>query len=369
MKIPFSSVGYPVSNPLQACISHIPHKKKGYLRYKPATKAGRSRLTWQTQVALSEGLTAPERKGSGLACVGGRSHFSSKVYFFFLNTFTHFQANETNQLATGGLDQITHFLVRVLNERLLNQAVLSQEFLDAATHHFLNDLGRLAFHVRLGTDDLFLFFQLIGRHFFRRAYARVNRGNVHGDVTGQLAVTGGQSDNRGNLVVAVNVATHNLSFYLHHTTYRDVLTDFLNQRFALAFQIASHQGRNIGFTFLERGVQHFVGEIQEVIIASNKVSLGVYFQNVRYGVVVRHFHQRNAFSGGTAGFLGSLQTGRLTQLLDRSFNTAASFYQSLLALHHAKAGTLTQFLDHCSGNCSHVQSSCLIRIQGRGMPG
>src|SRR5690554_7472597 len=63
-------------------------------------------------------------------------------------------------------------------------------------------------------------------------------------------------------------------------------------------------------------------------IASNKVSLGVYFQNVRYGVVVRHFHQRNAFSGGTAGFLGSLQTGRLTQLLDRRSEEHTSELQS-----------------------------------------
>src|SRR5690606_41118772 len=101
--------------------------------------------------------------------------------------------------------------------------------------------------VRLSLDDLFLFFQLFGRHFVRLANAWSYSSNVHGDVTGQLFSARGQSNNGRNLVVAVNVATHNRRFYLNDATYGNVLANLLNQRFTLAFQFASHQCGNVCF--------------------------------------------------------------------------------------------------------------------------
>src|SRR5690606_30459638 len=213
------------------------------------------------------------------------------------------------------------------------------------------------FHIRLGLDDFLFFFQLFGRHIFRLADARVYRSDVHGNIAGNFSVAGSQGNYGSDLAVAVDIATNNRTLNLDHTTNRDVLADLLNQRFALGFQIAFHQLGNVGLAFFEGNVQNVVGEVHEVVVAGNEVSFGVHFQNESNGVVVRHLDQGNTFSGGTAGFLGSLQTGRLAQLLDCSFDTAVSLNQSLLALHHAKAGTLTQLFDHCSGNCSHVQSS------------
>ena len=114
---------------------------------------------------------------------------------------------------------------------------------------------------------------------------------MHGDVTGNFRITGSQGDNRSDLVVAVNVSTNNRAFNLDDTTNSNVLADFLNQRFTLGFQIAFHQLGYVGFAIFKRNVQHVVGKVQEVVIASNKVGLGVHFQNKGNGVVVRDLDQ------------------------------------------------------------------------------
>ena len=73
--------------------------EKGYLRYKPATKAGMLRLTWQTFQCLNRSLgTCSE--DSGLAGSGCSSNLSRKVYFFLFNALAHFNTHEADQLGT-----------------------------------------------------------------------------------------------------------------------------------------------------------------------------------------------------------------------------------------------------------------------------
>src|SRR5690606_39916661 len=119
-----------------------------------------------------------------------------------------------------------------------------------------------------------------------------------------------QSYKRSYLVVAVHVTTYYRAFNLDDATNGDVFTDLLNQRFTLGFQIAFHQLGNVSFALLESNVQNVVGKVHEVVVTSNEVSLGVHFQNVGNGVVVRHFYRRHAFSSGTASLLGGLQAAR-----------------------------------------------------------
>ena len=230
-------------------------------------------------------------EGSGFARAGCSSNLSSEVHFFLLNAFANFETHEADKITTAGFNQLTNGLIRILDERLLNQAVLGKELLDPATHHLLDDFGRLAFHIWLGLDDRFFFFQLFFRHVLRLANARINRSNVHGNIASCFSIAGAQRDNRCDLVVAVDVAANNRAFNTNNATNGNVLTDLLNQSFTLGFKFAFHQRLNVSHALAERNVQQLVGKVHEVVVTSNKVSLGVHFQNVGNGIVVRHTDQ------------------------------------------------------------------------------
>src|SRR5690554_3971515 len=54
-------------------------------------------------------------------------HFSCEVGFLHHNAFTHFKASKGEHLGTGFLGQLTDLDLGVLDERLLDKAVLRQE--------------------------------------------------------------------------------------------------------------------------------------------------------------------------------------------------------------------------------------------------
>ncbi|BBI48289.1 hypothetical protein HORIV_07100 [Vreelandella olivaria] len=87
------------------------------------------------------------------------------------------------------------------------------------------------------------------------------------------------------------------------TTHTDVLTDFLNQLLAGSFQLASHNGSDI-FTFgRKESRRDFVGKRDEVVITSNKVSLGVDFNHYAVAAIFRYTRNHYTFCGDTIGFL------------------------------------------------------------------
>ena len=61
-----------------------------------------------------------------------------------------------------------------------------------------------------------------------------------------------------------------------------------------------------------------------------------------------------AFGGDVAGLLGSLDGAGGAHVVDGLLDVAAGGDQGLLALHHALAGTLAQFLDQGGSNLCHV---------------
>jgi len=61
------------------------------------------------------------------------------------------------------------------------------------------------------------------------------------------------------------------------------------------------------------------------------------------------------FGGNVTGFLGGLDGASRTHVVDCLFDVAARCRQRLLAIHHAQAGTLAQFLDQGRSNFCHVR--------------
>src|SRR5690606_8278818 len=89
-------------------------------------------------------------------------------------------------------------------------------------------------------------------------------------------------------------------------------------------------------------------ERNEVLILGDEVGLGVDLDD-RGAVALRR--EGNAALGGDAvGLLVGLGQARLAQRLGGGVDVAAGLGEGLLALHHAGAGALAQFLDHGSGD-------------------
>ena len=75
-----------------------------------------------------------------------------------------------------------------------------------------------------------------------------------------------------------------------------------------------------------------------------------------------------AFGGGAAGLLGGGRKTLGAQPVDRGFHLAIGLGERLLAVHHAGAGALAQFLHRCGRDLSHFffLSSCPRLRKGRG---
>ena len=64
-------------------------------------------------------------------------------------------------------------------------------------------------------------------------------------------------------------------------------------------------------------------------------------------------HADQAFGRDAAGFLGGLRQALLAQPILRRLHVAVGLGERALAIHHAGAGQLAQFLDHLGGDICH----------------
>ena len=121
----------------------------------------------------------------------------------------------------------------------------------------------------------------------------------------------------------------------------------LNGAFAqLAFQQLVHSSNFVFQSSLCNSVYH----ANKLIVLGNKVGLGVNLNNYALLAVSGVFNGNNTLGSDTAGFLGSLRQALFTQEINSSFKITVGFGQSLFAVHHACAGSLTQFFYHCCTN-------------------
>src|SRR5690606_23891588 len=164
----------------------------------------------------------------------------------------------------------------------------------------------------------------------------------------QLGVTAFQGHQYTN-AVTVQVGTHHVAFYAGQATDVDVLTALGNQRFTGRF-LVGNQRSSVGVTGSKAFFQTVVNEALEIILQSQEVGLGVDFNDHSRLVVIRHLDRNGAFSGNVAGFLGGFDRARGTHVVNGFFDIATSGFEGFLAIHHALAGTLTQFLDHGCSN-------------------
>ena len=95
-------------------------------------------------------------------------------------------------------------------------------------------------------------------------------------------------------------------------------------------------------------------ELLEVLVAGDEVGLGVDLDDGAARAVGGDADQ--ALGGDAAGLLGGRRQALGAQPVDRLLEVARDLAQRLLAIHHARAGLLAQFLDQRGGDLSHVSA-------------
>ena len=119
--------------------------------------------------------------------------------------------------------------------------------------------------------------------------------------------------------------------------------------------LAAHQSLNISGILLGNDLSQILGELNELVVLGNEVSLSVDLNN--NSAVGERNGVNHALGGDTAGLLvGSSQT-LLAQDLDSLLKVTVSLSQCLLALHHAAVSLLTQFHNVF---CRNSHSSCVL---------
>ncbi len=171
---------------------------------------------------------------------------------------------------------------------------------------------------------------------------------MHGDITGQLGVAAIQNNHYTD-TMAVQVGADHITFHTGQATDVDVLTTLGNQRFTGRF-LVGNQRSSIGVTCGKAFLQAVVDEALEVVLQSQEVGLGVDFDDGGGFVVISNLDRNGAFSSDVASLLGRLDRTSSAHIVNGFFDIATGCFKGFLAIHHALAGTLTQFLDHGCSN-------------------
>ena len=93
-------------------------------------------------------------------------------------------------------------------------------------------------------------------------------------------------------------------------------------------------------------------QILEAVGVGHEVGLAVDLDGHAHAVLI-HKGIHHAFGGDAAGLLGGGGETLLAQEVDGLVHVAVALDERLLAVHHAGAGALTQFLNQGSSNISH----------------
>ena len=102
---------------------------------------------------------------------------------------------------------------------------------------------------------------------------------------------------------------------------------------------------------VERDREDAAHQRLEIVVAGDEVGLGIDLDD--HADIVFDRDADKALGSDAAALLGRLGEALLAQPVDRGFDVAVRLAQRVLAVHHARAGLLTQILDQPRGDRSH----------------
>ena len=275
----------------------------------------------------------------------------------------------------------------LLNESLLQEAVLLVVLADTAVYHLVDDLLRL----RLGSglvllecldeEDLLLLCEGSLVNVGLVEEGRIHSSSLHADVLAELlnglvvlqVVRNLQSNQNADYAAHVVVGNVNGGVVeTLETADLQVLADGQNLLLesvlngALA-HLAGLQSLNVSRSVLDNDSSQIANELLEVSVLCNEVGLRVNLDDRAYAALVAYSSLDQALSSDAVSLLGSLGQALLAEKLDCLVEVAVSLGQSLLAVHHAYAGHFAELLYVSSGK-SHFKflQFCICTIKNVG---
>ena len=262
----------------------------------------------------------------------------------------------------------------LLNESLLQEAVLLVVLADTAVYHLVDDLLRLRLSSglvlleSLDQEDLLLLCEgsLVNVGLVQEG--RVHSSSLHADVLAQLLnssvvlQTLGNFQTNQNADYAAHVVVRNVNggvVETLETTDLQVLADgqnlllqsVLNGAFA---HLASLESLNVSRSVLDNNVSNVGNELLEVSVLSNEVGLRVNLDDCAYAALITYGSLDQTLSSDAVCLLGSLSQALLTEQLDSLVEVAVGLGQCLLAVHHAYAGHFAELLYVSSGKSHFI---------------
>ena len=183
--------------------------------------------------------------------------------------------------------------------------------------------------------------------------------NLHSHIVSQLLAAAGEVNQHANLAAHVDVGSNLASALIaSETAEGNLLADgssSLDEQIGnlLALDLAVIQSVNIAGSNLS--LHDVLGNLGhqslELVVASSEVGLAVDLNYATALGILGNISTDSTLSSHTASLLLSLGNALLAKEVDGLGHVAAYLSQSLLAVHHACAGGLAQFLYHSSSNC------------------
>lgn len=169
-------------------------------------------------------------------------------------------------------------------------------------------------------------------------------------------------DHNADLAAHVDVGRHNaFGLIAGETANGDLLADgdgrIRNHVFdglgLVVNELLLHQLVEVSRVRQRDVLRNSVREILEVVGVGNEVGFAVDFHQRAGAAAGRHVRHNSAFRRDTASLLGSLRKSLFAQPVNGLVHVAVGFDKRLLAVHHARVGTLAELLDQSSSDIRH----------------
>ena len=308
-------------------------------------------------------------------------NFACEIVVSLLEAFALLEANEIRNLhrAASLLCFLSNVLlngeVAVLNERLLQEAVVLIELADSAGNHLLDDvlrlLGVLRIVLDLSHEDFFFLIECFSRNRGLIEISRIQSGNLHCDVLAALVenfcrnILGLKTNENADSAAAVYVSNA-VALVTDEATDLDVLAD--GENLILQHSINGHIGAvclsckesfNVCRVLIDNSLGTGLNESDELSILRNEVGLSVDFDHNANLTALADHGVCNTLSCNTACLLNGSCKTLLAENLGCLLYIALSLCESLFAIHHAAACLSAQICNVLSCEI-HFKSPFLV---------